>query len=63
MWVTCYMLYRSPLDCIYLQLSMQADWVKNNHDPLLHFFIVSLPLFLTFLFKNNFLMVYIVYIT
>ena len=49
MWVTCYMLYRSPLDCIYLQLSMQADWVKNNHDPLLHFFIVSLP-FISYIF-------------
>ena len=43
------MLYRSLLDSIYLQLGMQANWVKNNHDPPLHFFIVTLP-FISYLF-------------
>ena len=55
------MLFGSLLDCIILQLHVQANLVRITHDPPWHIFIVSLPFVFTFLFKNNFLMVYIVY--
>ena len=56
------MLFGSLLDCIILQLHVQANLVRITHDPPWHIFIVSLPFVFTFLFKNNFLMVYMVYI-
>ena len=49
----CYMLF---MTVFILQLSMQANWVINTHDPHWHIFMLTLP-FVSYL--SNFLMVYI----